>query len=276
MKKRIQPIKNPLVMGNWKLSPATLEEATIRVKDYIKLSKKYTKLTLAAAAPFVFVSELKKKAKSNCLIGGQDVSINLDGAFTGDVAASMLSSVGADFSIVGHSERRASGDTDANIAIKVKHIVNAGMRAVFCFGENERDEGGDYLNVVKTQLLAGVSKLEGTDILNVILAYEPVWAVGRKSNVAITPHDLHQMVIFIRKTLRERFSTGVADKVTILYGGSANPENAESILFEGEVDGFLVGRASWNKESMEGILKAVNGKKKVVMNLKKNKKKGKR
>ncbi len=273
MKKRTQSIKSPLVIGNWKLSPATFEEAIIRAKEYTQLSKKYTKLTIGAAVPFVFVSELKKRTKNLCLVGGQDVSVNTEGAYTGDVASSMLSSAGADFSIVGHSERRASGDTDTAVATKVKLIIDSGMRAVFCFGENERDEGGDYLNIVKTQLLAGLSKLEGRDILNVILAYEPVWAVGRKSNIAITPHDLHQMVIFIRKTLREKFSTSVADKVTILYGGSANPENAESILFEGEVDGFLVGRASWNKESMEGILKSINGKKKIVLSLKKKDKK---
>lgn len=277
MKKRIQPIKTPLVIGNWKLSPATFEGAVLRVRDYIKLAKKYSKLTVAAAVPFVFVSDLKKKAKKTCLIGGQDVSVNLEGAFTGDVAATMLSSSGADFSIVGHSERRSAGESDADVAEKVRNTINTGMRAVLCFGETERDEGGEYLNIVKTQLLTALSKLEGTDILKVILAYEPVWAVGRKSNVAITPHDLHQMVIFIKKTLREKFSTQIADNVTILYGGSANPENAESILFEGEVDGFLVGRASWTKESMEGILQAINGKKKFVLKLKKNKdKKAKR
>jgi triosephosphate isomerase len=273
MKKRIQNIKVPFVVGNWKLTPDTLDLATERIKDYINLAKRYPKVSIAASAPFVFVSEIVKRAKQLVFVGGQDVSQNTEGAFTGDVSAKMLESCGADFSIVGHSERRKAGDTDSVIAIKLKNVVNAQMRAIFCFGESARDDSGEYLNVIKTQIITGVSKLEGKDIEKVVLAYEPVWAIGSKDNDAITPHDLHQMVIFIRKTLRERFSTRVADSVVILYGGSVTPENSEAILFEGEVGGFLVGRASWEKESIEGILKSIHGKKKAVINLKKKGKK---
>lgn len=273
MKKSIRPIKSPFIIGNWKLTPSTLELAVERIKDYIKLSVKYPKVAFAASVPAVFVQELKKKSREDVLVGAQDVSSKLDGAHTGEVAASMVASVGADFSIVGHSEVRERGDTDEVISVKIKNAVNENLRVIFCFGEKTRDDAGDYLNVIKKQILTGLSKLEGTDIKHVVLAYEPVWAIGRKDNVSITPHDLHQMVIFIKKTLREKFSTKVADDVMVVYGGSVTPENSASILFEGEVSGFLVGRASWEKDSLRGILESLEGKKKVVIKLKKIKRK---
>lgn len=167
----------------------------------------------------------------------------------------MVKSCGATYSIVGHSERRAMGETDEVIAEKVAEVVKCGMVAVVCVGETERDEEGNYLEVIKAQIKKSLSRISKQEAHKVILAYEPVWAIGRTDNVAITSHDLHQMAIFIRKYLKEVL--GIAgDLIRIIYGGSVTPENAYDLYLNGGVSGFLPGRSSWEAETFKGVFGA--------------------
>ncbi len=143
------------------------------------------------------------------------------------------------------------------VSKKVAASLKAGLDVILCIGEKERDDRGAYLQILKEQLahsLKGVSKKYADHL---IVAYEPIWAVG-KGNVAMTPHDLHQMAIFIRKHLIHIYNSVVASSVTIIYGGSVDPLDASSIVYEGEVDGLLVGRESLNAEHFAAIVKAVD------------------
>lgn len=167
----------------------------------------------------------------------------------------MVKSCGATYSIVGHSERRAMGETDEVVAEKVAEVVKCGMLAVVCVGETERDEEGNYLEIIKSQIKKSLSRISKQEAHKVIVAYEPVWAIGRTDNVAITSHDLHQMAIFIRKYLKEVF--GIAgDLIRIIYGGSVTAENAYDLYLNGGVSGFLPGRSSWEAETFKGVFSA--------------------
>lgn len=243
----------PLIVGNWKLTPSTLNEAKERYLGIVKVYKKFKSgIDAVVCPPAAFINSLKKKDIS---LGAQNVSFWTSGSKTGEISASMVKSCGATYSIVGHSERRAMGETDEVIAEKVAEVVKCGMVAVVCVGETERDEEGNYLEVIKAQIKKSLSRISKQEAHKVILAYEPVWAIGRTDNVAITSHDLHQMAIFIRKYLKEVL--GIAgDLIRIIYGGSVTPENAYDLYLNGGVSGFLPGRSSWEAETFKGVFGA--------------------
>ncbi len=265
-----KPLK-PLVVGNWKLTPNTLEEAKQRYLSTYKACVKYKNLVdVVVCPPASFIAPLNILKKDKVLnIGAQNVSFWTTGSKTGEISAMMVKSSGAKFSIVGHSERRALGETDEAVAEKTAEIVKCGMTAIVCIGETERDENGEYLEIIKSQIKKGLGRISKQEIHKVIIAYEPVWAIGRTDNVAITSHDLHQMAIFIHKYLKEVF--GIAgDLVRIIYGGSVTPENAQDLYLNGGVSGFLPGRASWEAKSFEGIFSAIESAIKEMKKMSKN------
>lgn len=275
--------KKPLIVGNWKLNPATLAEAVKRFTDIRKAAASYKELDVVICPPYPFVSRFaemsfgksfingaraagtqsfaafsKPKKGGLVSVGAQDISMFEEGtAHTGDVGAKMLETSGADYVIVGHSERRAAGDTGQTIAVKIQQAMRTHMNVIVCVGEKERDGDAGYLEVIKTQLKESLANVTRSEFHKIIIAYEPVWAIGRKDNVAITPYDLHQMVVYIKKFLKETWGDTISSMTRILYGGSVTADNAEDILVHGEVDGFLIGRASWEAVSLRDIFYAV-------------------
>ncbi len=257
--------KKLLIAANWKMTPATVSEARKKAFLFREIAKRYMRAPKAKASlqvlvcpPFPFISELKAAFKgSPALVGAQDVSEFDGGSKTGEVASTMLQSLGVSHVVVGHSERRAAGDTDERVSIKLGQIIRTNTHAILCIGEDKRDEEGEYLNAIKAQLKASLARLSNTDFSRVVIAYEPVWAIGRTDNVALSGHDLHQMVIYIRKMLRDLYNDSIATSMKILYGGSVTPENAEDIIWNGEVDGLLIGRAGFDPKTYEEICRII-------------------
>ncbi len=245
----------PLIIGNWKTTPATREEAVKFVKG---LDRKITtgkyKLPRRAyylAAPDIFIPHLKAATK-NGYIGSQNVSGTSLGQTTGQTIPSQLLSGGADFTLIGHSEVRATGETADARAHKVALSLQAKLMTVLCLGEHERDKGGKYLQELEDDVKHALSLVKRDLFEYLVIAYEPVWAIGAKTPA--TPQECFEVVIALRRALATLGGIDYAKKVHILYGGSVLPENAKSFLEEGGVDGLLIGRASQDVQDFYTII----------------------
>ncbi len=252
----------PLIVGNWKTNPGSLKEAKNIFSGIKKAAATYKGLDVVVCPPYPFVATLAQSVgtgKKNISIGSQDVSQYETGlSRTGEVSADMISSAGAKYAIVGHSERRAMGENAEVLKVKLQQVLKTNMSVILCVGEKERDTDGGYFEIVKAQLKEVLSGVNRSDFHKIIIAYEPVWAIGRKDNVALTGYDLHQMVVYIRKYLKESWGDTIASMMKILYGGSVNSSNTEDIIINGEVDGLLVGRSSWTAEAFRDVFASVN------------------
>lgn len=249
--------KRKIVIGNWKMNPETLKAAKILHDNIKKRLVKVKKTVPVVCPPSLFVSALRGKTPSRKMAYGvQDVSSEKSGAHTGELSAAMLKSVGVSYCIVGHSERRAMGETDALVSKKAALLLEEGVIPVICIGELSVDVRGDYLIYIKNQLTKSLAGVSAANIGKVIIAYEPVFAVG--GSEPVTSHTIHQRNIFIRKVLADLYGKNKAFEVSILYGGSANALNAEELVRGGDVDGLLVGRASLASEDFVGILRALD------------------
>lgn len=247
--------KRPLIVGNWKQNPATLARAEKLFLDIQKgIGGKIKDVSVAIAAPVLFVSDLKELAAPQKIdFLAQDVSSQEGGAYTGEVSASQLRSLGIKCSIVGHSERRVAGETDELVSQKLHQLLSVRSSVILCVGENQRDGSGDYFNMVEEQLEADMVGVKVADLKNIIIAYEPVWAIG--SGKSATPADVEEMKLFIQKVLSDMYGRKEAEAVRIIYGGSVGPDNAEELLKEGNADGFLVGSASLEPKKFVEIIK---------------------
>lgn len=253
------------MVANWKMTPATEQEAKKKAFSFKNISRKYQKISkdqmgidVLVCPPFPFISPLVQIFKnSQAEVGAQDTSQFDGGSKTAEVGSTMLASAGAKYTIVGHSERRALGDTDEIVAVKIGQVIRTGMVAILCIGEKNRDADGSYLDSIQNQLKTSLSRMNNGDFARLVIAYEPVWAIGNIDNQALSGHELHQMIIYIRKVLRELYNDSIASSVRILYGGSVHDGNVEDIIWNGEVDGLLIGRASFEAKSYEAICKAI-------------------
>ena len=244
-----------IVIANWKLYIESPEEA----KKYVQILRKKTRLFAGieawVAPSFVLLPSIVAATKGSSIkAGAQSVSAFESGAHTGEVSAAMLKNIGASFSIIGHSERRAMGDTDAAVHEQFVRVAEEKMTAVLCVGERERDPNGAHFTFIEEQLrsaLAGAQSYAS----KLVVAYEPVWAIGKTSAEAMQAADLEEMVIFIKKVLADVLGNPAGLKVSVLYGGSVEPANAAELMRTG-VNGFLVGHASAQFDSFVEILKA--------------------
>jgi triosephosphate isomerase len=234
----------PLVVGNWKMNPPTLDRAKKLYMDIrSRLKHRPAHVIPVIAPPFPFISEIERMSPSRRIeIAAQDVFFESIGAHTGEVSVPMLKSVGVSMVIVGHSERRARGESDEEIYRDVQAVLSAKVTAIICVGEQERDDQGNFFSVVEAQLRAALRDVETKELKRVVIAYEPVWAIG--TGKTATPEDAHEMKLFIHKFLSDRFDRTAAAGVRILYGGSVKKNNATQLLEVGHVDGFLIGGAS--------------------------------
>lgn len=243
-----------IVIGNWKMNPLSFKEADKLFNDIKKIISDVKKTEVVICAPFLYLENLKKLSKK-ISIGAQDSFWEEKGAYTGEISNEMIAKMGAKYVILGHSERRAMGENDIDINKKIKSAISAGILPILCVGESTRDENHEYLNLVKKQIeecLHGVSK---NFISKVIIAYEPVWAIGKGAIREATTEEFREMNVFIRKILTDKFGVEAVEKVRIIYGGSVHPENAEGFLKEGQADGFLVGRDSLDPKKFSAIVK---------------------
>lgn len=245
-----------LVIANWKMNPATLADAKKLFSDTKKVASGARGVQVIVCPPAPFLSELKRSYSGKSIaFGAQDVFWGTIGAHTGSASAPMLKSVGASHVIVGHSERRALGETNDDVARKVSAAMGEGLTVILCVGERERDTHGEYLGFIQKELEAVLQKLQKQDLKRLVIAYEPIWAVGKTDEDSLDPHGMHEMSLYIRKLLVERYGSGLAKSVPIIYGGSVERENSEALLEEGDIDGFLIGHASLDPREFGDILK---------------------
>lgn len=253
-------MRRPVVMGNWKLN-GSKEMVSNLIKGLdAELSnvEGVEKVTVAVAPPVMYLDLAEKliaEAKNDIVLGSQNVDLNSNGAYTGDISPDMLKDFGASHIIIGHSERRDyHNESDEFIAKKFAFLKEKGLTPVFCIGESEaQNEAGETVAVLTRQVNAvidavGVEALEGA-----VIAYEPIWAIG--TGKAATADDAQATHAAIRAHIAS-FSADVAEKVVIQYGGSVKPENAEAYFAQPDIDGALVGGAALDAASFAGIVKA--------------------
>ena len=238
------------------MNPISSKEA---LALYLGIKKNTSRLKQAIPVvfpPAVFLATLQSKGVSVKLdLGAQNMSAEESGAFTGQISPLMLKNVGAKWVIIGHSEARASGETDADLNNKILVALKNGLRIILCIGEKTRDAQGKYLSVLQNQLEKALENFPAKKISQLVIAYEPVWAIGKDATGVETPDGFLQNSIVIKKTLSHLFNPKSAKAVPILYGGSVGVKNAESFLLAGQADGLLVGRESLNAGSFSDILK---------------------
>jgi len=247
-----------LIVANWKMNPGNLSDARKIFSGLKKAKIKASRTINVICPPSIFLGDLASDYSGNKFIfGAQDVSFRQENESTGEIGTEILKSLGITFVIVGHSERRALGETDEIVSLKARAAITGGLIPIICVGEPERDATGAYLRTVEEQLSGSLAKISRSDIKKVIIAYEPIWSIGA-GHKAPSSSQIHQMTLFIRKILSRIYNRKAAMDVPILYGGSVDVDNCREIIRHGETDGLLIGRASLNQFVLADILKVLN------------------
>ena len=245
-----------LIVGNWKMNPQTLSDARSVFNHVVNTGKLLRNIQVVLAVPSVFISDLKKEYRGKKVAFAiQNIHEREKGAFTGEVSAAQALESGCGYTLVGHAERRAMGETDELVKHKVFSAVKEGLTPIICVGEKVRDSNAEYLHFIRRQITTALSEIPRSKFSQIVIAYEPVWAIG---HAAPSAHEIHQMMLFVRKILVENYGARYAVSTTLLYGGSVNEQNIEKIMQIPDVDGVLVGRASLNAETFSEIMVAVN------------------
>jgi triosephosphate isomerase (TIM) len=256
-------LRKPFIAGNWKMN-TTLEEAIALATEVRRLTSRVRDVEVAVLPPFPYLYPVGRKLEdSGIALGAQDVYTASTGdeapvhfgAYTGQISALMLKSVGCTYVCVGHSERRQLfGDTDPLVGRKVRAALDGGLKPILCVGERlDEREGGQTLPRVETQLREGLRQVRREEAETIVVAYEPVWAIG--TGKVATNAQAQEVHAFIRRKLAERFDPTAADAIRIQYGGSVKAENAAGLMAQPDVDGALVGGASLKAESFAGIVR---------------------
>ncbi len=237
------------------MNPVTLAEAERLYKATAASALPLKKVETIICPPAVFLSVLSKHKGAR--IGAQNIFTEQKGSFTGEISADMVAKLGAKYTIIGHSERRKLGETDEVVNKKVLQALKSKLIPIICIGEHVRDEEGHYLTALKEQLEKGLKGVSRANLENILIAYEPVWAIGAAA--AMNARDVHETTIFIKKTLVDLYKMkNNRTHVPILYGGSVDPLNCLDILTHGDADGLLVGRQSLDAKGFSEILKVAN------------------
>jgi triosephosphate isomerase len=245
-----------IIIGNWKMAPETMKEAKAIFTAIKRTASKLRNVETVVCPPFVYLSELKKISSNKCSIGAQDSFWDSsEEAHTGEISPEMLRGVGVKYVILGHSERRALGETNEIVNKKIKTCLKDKFTVVLCIGELERDENGEYTKFIENEIKESLHGVLKKDIKKLIVAYEPIWAIGKKAKRVATHEDVLETYIFIKKILADMFGKDATMGVSVIYGGSVNQKNTFSFLKQGYMDGLLVGRASLNAVSFNEILK---------------------
>ena len=247
--------RKPLIAGNWKMYK-TPDEAAATAQQLVRSVGSVSDVDIMIAPTFIALAAVYAAIKNSPVaLGAQNLYWQDEGAYTGEISAPMLKSVGCRYCIIGHSERRQYfAETDETVNKKIKAAIKAGLQPIFCVGETEKErESGQTLSILDKQIKKGLEGLvlEQLDLL--IIAYEPVWAIGTgKTATDNQAQEVHQ---FIRSLVKNNFGQALSDSVRILYGGSVKPDNIASLMAMPDIDGALVGGASLNAESFRKIVK---------------------
>jgi triosephosphate isomerase len=246
-------MRTPLIAGNWKLFK-TIGESVAMVSELIPLVAHIKDVDIVVAPVFTALSHVYSTIEgSKIMLAAQDCYWENEGAFTGEVAPKMLRDAGCSHVIIGHSERRQYfGETDLTVNKKARAATVAGLDAIVCVGESLAErESEQAFAVIETQIQGGLSGLNADDLSRIIIAYEPVWAIGTgKTASAEQAQEVH---LFIRQLIARLFGQSCADAVRILYGGSVKPDNVKSLMAQPDIDGALVGGASLKADTFAAI-----------------------
>lgn len=246
------------IAANWKAYVEDAKKGKALTALGKRLAGAYKKHEIVLAPSAVHLGLLAHGNKSKVRFAAQDVSLTTGGAHTGEISAQMLADLKVTYAIVGHSERRAMGETDEQVSEKARHALAHGIVPILCVGERERDANAGYLSLIRAQLSAVFEPLSPKERLEVVVAYEPVWAIGKTAADALPAHDIEEMVLYIRKVLGEYLPGKAPSRVKILYGGSVEPLNARDLASGTGIDGFLIGHASVDPTTFSALVKAVS------------------
>jgi triosephosphate isomerase len=249
-------MRRKIIAGNWKMNN-DLSATKNLISNLAKSLNNNENCDVIICPPFTSLSESNSQIKNTVIkLGAQNMYFENDGAYTGEISAQMLKSTGCEFVILGHSERRAIfNESDSLINKKIKKAISSGLKPIFCVGETlEQREKGVTKDIIKTQVTEGLKDISSEEIKTVIIAYEPVWAIGTGKNA--TPGQAQEVHEFIRLLIKEKYSENVSENMIIQYGGSVKPDNAKELLSQKDIDGALVGGASLKADSFLGIIRA--------------------
>lgn len=254
-------MRNKIVAGNWKMNQdfqeglSLFSEILNMVRDEARGNQK-----VVVCSPFIHLYHIAQQAKDsgNVFIGAQNIHQNESGAYTGEISARQVKSTGATHVILGHSERRAYfGEDEKLLEIKLDQALKNGLTPIFCVGETQDErEGGEFWDILSKQLKETVFHLSQEEFLKVVIAYEPVWAIG--TGLTATPEQAQEVHAFIREQIANNFDQETAEKTSILYGGSCNPKNAAELFAQKDIDGGLIGGASLKSRDFMDIIKVFN------------------
>ncbi len=258
-----QPERKPLISGNWKMHYNHLEAIQVVQKlSYLLRNQDYDAVDVSVHPPFTAMRSVQVVLESDGIpisLGAQNTYWEDKGAFTGEVSPSMLAKLNASYVIVGHSERRQLfGETDGDVNRKVKAVLAAGMTPIMCVGETlEEREAGGTIDKCTGQVVAGLSGLKGDQVAEMVVAYEPIWAIGTGRNA--TPDDAQEVIATVRESVASAFGADAAAGVRIQYGGSVKAVNAHELMAQPDIDGALVGGASLDPDEFARIVRYREG-----------------
>ena len=250
-------MRRKVIAGNWKMNNDLKETQNLISKLSSGLPLDNLNCDVVVCPPFTSLFEAQTLLKDTKVkLGAQNMYYESSGAFTGEISVAMLKSVGCEYVILGHSERRTIfGETDELINNKIKKAISSGLKPIFCIGELlEEREAGITENIIEKQLKFGLKNISSEEIVNVIIAYEPVWAIG--TGKTASPEQAEEVHKFIRSLIDEKYGESISQNIIIQYGGSVNSKNAKELLFQKNIDGALIGGASLKADSFIEIIQA--------------------
>jgi len=244
-----------IVVGNWKMNPTARVKAKDVYQKNARAAQNLKKARAVLCVPYVYLDMLHNLSGAPRLaLGVQDVFYEKEGSRTGEISVPMVKDLGTTHVIVGHSERRVLGEDTATVAKKARAVVANGLTAVVCVGEHERDEDGVFYDTLSEEIIASLHRVEPAYFTRLIVAYEPLWAIGKSAEEAMSGAQMSEMAIFIRKVITDAFGADAAQALSVIYGGSVDASNAQDIIENGRIAGVLPGRASCNPKEFAGIL----------------------
>ena len=248
-------MRKKFIAGNWKMHKNS-EEALSYLNDFRLFVKDVTDVEIVLAVPFTLLSMMKRELKdTNIGLSAQNIFYEEEGAFTGEVSAEMVKEF-ADHTIIGHSEmRKYFNETNAIVNKKIHAALKHGLKVIFCLGESQEQRDNNQTNsVIETQFREGISGIKPEDMANIVIAYEPVWAIG--TGKTASPEQAEEVHLFLRNLIRDLYNDEVADSIRIIYGGSVTPDNSSEILAKEDIDGCLPGGASLDPSKFAKIIKS--------------------
>ena len=258
----------PLIVANWKMNPVNFVEAEILFKAIKKETAKIKNVEIVICPPFTQLSlaqqllarqtaNSKQQTAAHLKLGAQNCFWENKGAYTGEISPKMLKNIGCNFVILGHSERREFlSETNQTVNKKIQAALNTRLKPIVCIGEKKRDANDFNFEEIKTQILESFEGIQKTSIQDIIIAYEPVWAIG--SGKIPAENDIMKAVILIRQLFTKMYNQKTAQKLKILYGGSVNSRNTGNFISNIGINGFLIGRASLNAGELVRIIKSIS------------------